>query len=137
MNLPQKLRNDLLKSSSEQRNAFGQFVKELIEERKHLSVESRARYSAIYDGRNPIVYIDPQAHGIDFGFFGDYTLKEIRRRNLYVYEGKTWNPTKGGLKWFRADGSGEELRERFEQVHDLSDISAQRNRCFIREIHGP
>lgn len=107
MKLPTKLKDDLYKTVSRQMILFERFLESVNIFCPELSIQSTQRYSAIYLGNSPIVYLEPQADGILMGFFRDY-IQAYKNDDTWVFtDFPEWNNAQGGLTGYKIDAHEE------------------------------
>lgn len=102
--LPEKLWKDLRKSSELHVKELRALVDETLEHYSSANVRSTKRYSALYKGRNPAVYIEPQKDRVLLGFFRDHVERLKPVPSIRSVSFADWNDSKGGLMGFAIEG---------------------------------
>lgn len=107
--LPDKLQRDVRNSWDEHAAALLSLIDRTVERHPTTSVRSQQRYSALYKGRYPFVYLEPQRDRILLGFFRDYVDRLTKAPALQPVPFPDWNTSKGGLVGYAIQGFRQDL----------------------------
>lgn len=97
MELPAKLKSDLLKSPDAARDQFVRFLTACEVLFPGFEVRSQKRYSALYAGPTPIMYIEPQYNRILLGFYSTFIHRYRKSLPHLFTDFPQWSSAHGTL----------------------------------------